>query len=423
MTPNETVLWSAELGSLGVIVLLALADLVYTRSRAAAQSLGFLGIAWLFVLLLSGLLPELLPTYDTAWLLSVQVLVGPLSASISSYWAGLWLSARKRDRLMETSLRAVSALCLAGAPLCLLLPANWQLPCSAALTLLNTALLMWLSVRAAQLGDRMAWGLALGCLLSLPFQLGLYALALGNRPPLGVQFAVALFGLVAFSVVGVMLWLRNRRHLRTQRDVPSEIDPITQLWGSMAIVQKIIAAQRRQANTDSDGLVLAVLVFEPEKLAAQVGQYGLNEIYAELARRLRRQVGVLNPVGRYYDRCFVGLIETLHSPKLMRTTGLRVATGLRRPLEIASPTGYRVTLTLDIGVGLVHFSRATKDVDQLLHDAQHLAELAREMRSRTAVLDPATRAPVPVEKAALDGSWASLRLQVIQDPQDSVLLR
>ncbi len=423
MTPNETVLWSAELGSLGVIVLLALADLVYTRSRAAAQSLGFLGIAWLFVLLLSGLLPELLPTYNTSWLQSAQVLVGPLSASISSYWTGVWLSARKRDRLMEISLRAVTVLCLASAPLCLLLPANWQLPTSAMLTLLNTALLMWLSVRAAQLGDRMAWGLALGCLLSLPFQLGLYALALGNRLPLAVQFAVALLGLLAFSVLGIMLWLRNRRQLRTQRDVPSEIDPITQLWGSMAIVQKIIAAQRRQVNTDSDGLVLAVLVFEPEKLAAQVGQYGLNEIYAELARRLRRQVGVLNPVGRYYDRCFVGLIETLHSPKLMRTMGLRVAAGLRRPLEVTSPTGYRVTLTLDIGVGLVHFSRATKDVDQLLHDAQHLAELARQMRSRSAVLDPVTAEPMPVEKAALDGTWASLRLQAIHNPQDSVLLR
>ncbi|MGY8904206.1 MAG: hypothetical protein ACKVIH_06630 [Burkholderiales bacterium] len=45
------------------------------------------------------------------------------------------------------------------------------------------------------------------------------------------------------------------------------------------------------------------------------------------------------------------------------------------------------------------------------------------MRSRSAVLDPVTAEPMPVEKAALDGTWASLRLQAIHNPQDSVLLR
>ncbi|MFM9878811.1 MAG: hypothetical protein ACKVOO_00175 [Burkholderiaceae bacterium] len=409
MTPNEIVLWSAELGSLGLIVLLAVADLAYTRSKAALRSLGFLAASWIFLLLMSGLLPLLIPALPAPWLFALQVMIGPLCSSLGSYMGGIWLSARKRDRLMEAGFRSATLVCLVGAPACLLLPLAWQLPAAAALSFCNLSLALWLSVRAAQLGDRMAWGLALACVLTLPFQMGMYLLIDAARPSLGVQLGIALCGLLGFVVFGVMLYTRNRHLLRAKRDVSSEIDPITQLFGSMAMVQKILAAQRRQAVTGSNGALIAVLVFEPEKLAAQVGQYGLNEIYAELARRTQRQLGVLNPVGRYYDRCFIGLIETLHSPRLMRTMGLRVAARLRRPIEVSTPSGKRITLRAEIGVGLVHFSRANKDVDQLLHDAQQMAGQARGMRSRAAIIDSVNARAQPVEKAVLDGPWSGLK--------------
>ncbi|MFM9878810.1 MAG: hypothetical protein ACKVOO_00170 [Burkholderiaceae bacterium] len=422
MTPSETILWSAVLGSLGLIVFLGLAELAYSRSLASAQNLAFLFSSWGFALLLSGLPLTLLPSLELAWLQVAQVLIGPLASALGSYGASLWLAARKRDRLLAVGLRITTVLGLAGAPACLLLAVPWQLPAAACLTVLNLLVALWLSVRAAQLGDRMAWGLALACLLTLPFQIGMYAMVIGSRLAFGWQAVIALFGLLGFGVFGLMLWLRSRQQLSARRDVPSEIDPITQLFGSMALVQKIIAAQRRQAATDSNGVLLAVLIFEPEKIAAEVGQYGLNEIYAELARRTQRQVGVLNPVGRYYDRCFVALVETLHSPSLLRTVGLRLASRLRQPVEVASMTGERTTVKVDVGVGLAHFYRGAKDVDQLLHDAQQLAEVARGMRSRTAVLDPASGVAVPVEKAALDGNWAHMRQQMAHVPQDSIAL-
>lgn len=422
MNQSETILWSAVLGSMGLMVLLALADVIYSRSRTSLQSLGFLALSWLFALLMCGLLAEQLLGPYRNWLQAAQVLIGPLVAGLGCYWVSLWLVARKRDRLMQYGLRAASALCFVVGPACLLLPLNMQLQTVATLPVLAMAVSLWLSVRAAHLGDRMAWGLAVGCLLALPFQVGMYALALGNPLSLLLQMLVALTGLVSYAVLALMMWWRNHRQISAQREVPSEIDPVTRLFGSMALMRKILAAQRRQARTGSDGMVLAVLVFEPEKLAAQVGIYGLNEVYAELARRTQRQAGVLNPVGRYYDRCFIALVETLHSPRLMRTTGLRLASRLRRPIEVATMSGERISLTVEIGIGVVHFSRASKDLDQLLHDAQHLAELARQMRSRAAAFDPLTGTAMAVEKIALDGTWHGFKQVVQYKPTDSALV-
>ena len=126
---------------------------------------------------------------------------------------------------------------------------------------------------------------------------------------------------------------------------------------------------------------------------------------------MQRHTGVVNPAGRYYDRCFIVLIETMHSPKWIRTLGLRVASSLRHPLEVTSLAGERMQVHANIGVGITHLSRTRKDVDQLLDEAQSLAQAARAMPSRAAMMDPDTRQPVPVESADLGDSWKALRAQ------------
>ena len=275
---------------------------------------------------------------------------------------------------------------------------------------------LWLTVRAAQQGDRLAWGMAWACAIGLPMQIGMYQLALSmtqlvSRPALPWQAAIALVCTAYFAVTGTMLWLRNRHESNIRSEQQTGRDPITQLYSSVEIVKKIIHAQERRARTKRDGAVMAVMVFEPERLQAQIGQYGMNEIYIQLARRMQRHTGVVNPAGRYYDRCFIVLIETMHSPKWIRTLGLRVASSLRHPLEVTSLAGERMQVHADIGVGITHLSRTRKDVDQLLHEAQSLAQAARAMPSRAAMMDPDTRQPVPVESADLGDSWKALRAQ------------
>ena len=98
----------------------------------------------------------------------------------------------------------------------------------------------------------------------------------------------------------------------------------------------------------------------------------------------------------------------MHSPRWIRTLGLRVASSLRRPMDVPSISGH-IRITPDVAVGIVHLSAADKDVDQLLHEAQAVAEAARTMRSRAAMLDPETHTAVPVEHAELGSSWRALR--------------
>ncbi len=413
MRTAEMMIWSAVVGSMGLIVLLAFADALYSRTRSSANALGYLMGGWFFVALLSGLAGAVFTQIQGEPLHVLQVLIGPLCASVGSYGTSRWLSAQQRDRIMKTSMRTISIAGLAGAPLCLLLERDLQLPVSAAITICSLCVLIWLGVRAAQLGDRMAWGLTAGFVITFPLQLGMYWLAMGNtRPSIVWQLAIALAGLASLTVTAVMVWLRNRHEQQFQNEGRSRRDRITQLYSSVVIVQKIIHAQRRLVRTRRDGALMAVMLFSPEQLVSQVGQYGMNEIYIQLARRMQRHTGVVNPAGRYYDRCFIVLMETMHSPKLIRTLGLRVASSLRRPIDVISLNGERIKVVADVGVGIVHLSGARKDVDQVLHEAQSVAEAARGMRSRAALLDAETRHAVPVETAELGSTWRAQRAQL-----------
>lgn len=409
MSDSEMMLWSAAAGALGLVVLLAVADAVYSRTRAAWQTLSYLALCWLVVVLLCGLPIELWP--DGKEPLGVaQILAGPVCASMGSFGASQWLSAHQRDRLMKVSLLTMTLVCVIGGPLCLLLAPQWALPASATLAVLNLSVVLWLSVRATQLGDRLAWGLALGCLLTLPAQIGLYSLVLSpTRLSLPLQAGVAMAALFSVVITAAMLWLRNRQTRQLMQGEVSRHDPITQLYDGVVMVQKIIRAQRRRLRTRRDGALMAVLLFEPESLLPQIGQAGLNEIYIQMARRMQRHTGAVNPAGRYYDRCFVVLLETMHSPRWIRTLGLRVASSLRRPMDVMALGGRHVRIKPDIAVGIVHLSAAGKDVAQLLHEAQSVAQAARAMRSRAALLDPETRTAVPVEHAELGSSWRALR--------------
>lgn len=410
MHPTEMMIWSAVTGAVSIILLLAVADALYSRNRSSVNALIYLTGNWLFVILLSGLPGAVLPQMPAGLLHVLQVLVGPLTASMGCYGASLWLSAHKRDRTVEVGLRFVAATCLAGGPLSLLASLDTQLLLSACLTVLCRCLLVWLCVRGAWLGDRMAWGLAGGFFLTLPLQIGMYWLALGDNPPgIAAQAATGMTGLVGLTMIAFMIWIRSRQEQVFRNEDHSLRDSITQLYASVVIIQKIILAQRRLMRTRRDGALMAVVLFDPERLAAQVGQTGLNDIYVELAKRMQRYTGMLNPAGRYYDRCFLVLMETIHSPSLIRTVGLRVASSLRRPVAVTSLEGESIRVTADIAVGIVHLSSAGIDVDQLLHEVQSVAEAARTMRSRVALLDPQSRQAISLDRAELGGSWQAMK--------------
>jgi GGDEF domain-containing protein len=417
MSAAEIMLWSAVTGAVGMVILTGLVDAAVSRTVAAWQLLAYLTTSSLIVILLGGL-PEALWPGDRAWLQMAQVLMAPLCAAIGSYGVSQWLYADRRDRTIRITLVVMTVSSLAGGPLCLLLSPASRLPASAALCITTMALALWLAVRAAQRGDSLAWGLAAGCLLALPAQLGLYYVALArNRPSLDLQAAVAFAALISILLTGMMIWRRSRQVRHLYQRQASDRDPASGLFNSLAMLQKIITSQCNRRKTGGDGALMAVMLFEPESLLAQIGHSGLNELYRELALRMRRHTGIINPAGRYYDRCFLVLFETMHSPRWLRTLSLGVAASLRQPVELTSLSGERLQVSADIGVGIIHVSEGIKNVDELVHEAQAVAAAARSMPSRAALFDPVTRRAVAAESTDLGSHWKSMRAAAKTGPK------
>ena len=61
--------------------------------------------------------------------------------------------------------------------------------------------------------------------------------------------------------------------------------------------------------------------------------------------------------------------------------------------------GEPVRVRVDIGVGVVHLLALHAEVEDVLDDAQRLAEAARHIRSRAAMADPVTGEILAVEQA------------------------
>jgi GGDEF domain-containing protein len=401
MGAHELAVWSMALGAIGAVALARLADLAARPSLAQVQGVAYHATVFLLVLVLSGVNGEFWP-WPEGRLRYAQVLAGPVCVGLSNFWIRGWLQAVQRDRIMSAVLRASAVLLPLGALACLALPPAQQVPAAAALSLTGCAVTLWMTVRAWLMGDRLAPVMAAGCALTLPAIGGMYAIAMKQPLGLGVHALLALTAALSNGLTGVVLWRRDRHEWRIREEVsPSQFDPVTRLHSGISLVQKLLKAQRRRRRTRRDGAVLAIMVFDVERIASQAGTAGVNEAFICMAARIQRQVGVVNPVGRYYDRCFVTLVETIHSPAWLRTLGLRVATSLRRPMDIPTASGGRIQITADVGVGVVHLSGGRQPVEDILHDAQRMADAARGMRSRAAILDPASGEVVPVEQAHL----------------------
>jgi len=410
----ELAIWSAAAGAIALVVLLGLADFALSRRIDALHGAIYNLIALFFVLVMSGIAGSLLPPQWRPELRIAKVLAGPVCAFTGDLLIRTWFGARHRDRLMDLSLLVAGiAVPVLAAGALLMLPRAQQLPAAAGMVVLNTALVTWMSVRAWLLGDALALGIALGSLLMVAAVGGLYAIALAAPMGTGAQALVALGSVLCVAVIGIVLWQRNQhaRRVRGSQEVQSQYDAVTKLPGGLPVVRHLIRAQKRRSMTRREGAIIAVLVFEPERIRAVAGTVGLNEAYVQLAHRLQHQVGVMNPAGRYWERCFVVVVESIRTTASLRTMGLRVAAALRRPMHVTGADGSPMQVRLDVGIGVLRLERESAEVEDLLHEAQALAEAARHFASRAATRDPETGDVVPVEHAQLGPRPATSRPQ------------
>jgi GGDEF domain-containing protein len=403
MSALTLMVWSMALGAIAAVVVTRIFDLLARPSAAQVRAVAYHLSVFLLVLVESGVLRQAGSTGPER-LRVLQVLAGPVCVGLSSFWIHAWLAASERDRLMATVLRLIAFVLPLLAIAALALPRGQQLPAAALLSLAGCGLTCWLTFRAWSIGDRLALPMALGGLLSLPAIAGLYAMAmgLGHWHP-AEQAAIALAAAASNALTGHVLWRRAMRlwRLRETGSVPA-IDPVTRVHSSAALVQRLVAAQKRRRHTRREGALVAVTVFAPERIATLFGPAALNEVWMTLAGRIQREMRGVHPVGRYWERCFVALAETVPDRAWLRTLGLRLAASLRQPVEVTGRDGEPVRVRLDFGVGVVLLGRRDAEAEDVLDEAQRLAEAARAMRTRAATADPATGAAVPIEEAQLE---------------------
>lgn len=403
MSAVEIMTWSLALGAIAAVALVRAVDLAVRPSVSRAHSAAFHLTVFAFVAILSGLPGVLVPSLSPAVLHAAQIAAGPACVGLSALWIGGWLNARHRERMMARTLRLAALLTPLAGLSCFTLPQALQLPAAAAVSLLGSSVTLWLIWRASLMGDRLAPLMAWGCLLTLPAIAGLYATAMKlDAATPAWQGLFALCAAVSNALTGFVLWRRDRHDWRARQEYRiSHYDPVTRLHTGITLGQKLIKAQLRRRRMKRDGAVLAVRVFNADSVAAQAGPRGAQEMFIGLAARIQRQVGVVNPVGRYHDGCFVCLVETIDAAAWLRTLGLRLACSLRRPMEVGTASGQLLQIHPDIGVGVVHLTDPHDDLDAVLYDAETMAALAHRTPSRTAMLDPATGAVVPLEQAQL----------------------
>lgn len=405
MNPLTLMVWSLALGVIGTLGLGRALDLLRRTSRSRLRAVSYHASVFLLVLILSGVLQQA-NSPAPGRLHVLQVLAGPLCVGFSTFWIHGWLAAAQRDRTMAVLLQAGALVLPLAGVLALLLPHEQQLPAAAAAALLGSGMMSWLTLRAWLMGDRMALLMALGCLLTLPAIAGLYALAMELlSQDAGAQAALALCAASSNAMTGLVLWRRDREVARSRRlgRGANQLDPLTRLpWGP-TLVRQLIGSLQRRHRSGRDGALLAVVVYDVQRLLPQVGSAGLQAVWLALVARMQHQLGVVNPVGRYWDHCFVAMVEAIPTPLALRTLGLKLSTSLRRPFEVPGPGGQPLQVQLELGVGVVHLppGRQWLEIEDLLDEAQQLAGAARSMRSRAAVLDPASGQPVAVEHARL----------------------
>ena len=406
MNAQELTIWSMALGAIGAVALGRLVDFMLRPSVSQLQGVGYHAAVFLLVFILSGVAAETGLPLGRPLLQVLQVVAGPACVGLSDLWIRGWLYAPQRDRMMASLLRLSGLLLPLAGVACLALPAPVQLPSAAAISVLGGLLTLWLTARAWQLGDSLAPVMAAGCLLTIPAIAGLYAVAM-ELPGfgLGVHAGLALCAALSNAFTGFGLWRRDRHEQRARRSPSSTLqtDPVTQLHSGRSLVEQLMRAQRRRQRSGQDGAVLAVMLFNLERIRAEAGTAGINQMFICMASRMQRQVGAVNVVGRYYEGCFVALVESIQSTASLRTLGLRVASSLRRPIEVTTMSGERAGVSADVGVGVVHLSGRGAAVEDILDDAQQMAEAARGMQSRAAIRDPRTAQAVPVEHANLGG--------------------
>ena len=407
MDTGDIIIWSAAAGSGLTLAVGTAARAATQRSRGSAK-LGLFLVAWgALVLVMSGL-PELVwRDLPADIVLAVKAGFGPLVEAIALSLLGVWLGVRRRDRLAHWTVTAgASLLALCGMALLVgpfvvpgVLPVEW-LQASAAVDAVGVVLAALACTRAARIGDSLAWGMLGACGLLAVAVAGMHVHVLA--PDVVGHAAQCVVAATASGYMMAVTWLVNLR-LEQNRRLANELrssdgrDPLTKLPQGAALLDLTADALKRSVRLKRECAIIAVSVPNLYDLNGEAGYDIDHDVAVLLSARIQSVVGVHDDVGIYHPSCFVVAVPAVQSARTMRAIGLRLASKMRQPFPVRTVSGESLTFRPEVGVGVVRIASSISDASLTLEDAEALAGIARNYRSRAAIREISEKAPSPLD--------------------------
>jgi GGDEF domain-containing protein len=422
MNTYEIALWSACLGVYFSYACLSFFYALYNRTMSGFQTVLFVLSCGAFVMFGSGLGAVLWKgmsqTTEIRWVTGW----GAFSAAYAAMGLRNFLRAEQRDAVVDRGLLCVSLL---GALLLLsqLWPDQRQALEWVAIGATAAALIaFWLALRAWLLGDRFAMPMSLACAAMVFAVMGLYGLALGAvKDSLWLQLAAAICAALYVVLVCHTMKRRFSGHRRMSRALAAsrEKDLLTQLWTGAAFIGKVDEAISRARRNRKELAVICVEIYNAGTLRQELGHNGLEQVIYGMATRIRQQSGGASSVGRYSDTSFVVVLDSVKHPSYLRTTGLRLASSVRRPYMLNAFSSDPREFKADVGVGIARVAAGRQArrrqvntthagefdsfslAQDVLHESAEVAMAARKFSSRAGIVDSYSRTAIALELAEL----------------------
>jgi GGDEF domain-containing protein len=377
MENTQYLIWSAQSGALAMLLAVSFAVANVHRSLASGQQVAWLAASCFMNIAVNGFLRTLVPALSDGQAHVLQVAVGPLVFGLSALWLRNWLDLRRRSLTMDRCLLGIAIAALVGGVACFALDVEDQFAASGMVAFATCMGIAVMCLWAGMRGDRLSLFMAVSTLIVATATALEYSMANGASERLDIRALSALLIVVGTTLISVLLWLRSHKEYESLMGnmVSAQLDPATRLYNGRTLVHKISEAQNRLRMLSGDGAVVAVVVSGLSPLAQKIGTGGVHELLIRAGARVRREAGLINPVGRYFDACFVVLIETLSDPSEVDRLVHLLTKSLSRPMEIRGVHGEPQTVTLNIGVGAARLFHQS-DISSVLHRAEQSARSA-----------------------------------------------
>jgi GGDEF domain-containing protein len=418
----EIALWSACLGVYFSYACLSLFYALYNRAFLGRQTVLFVLFWGAFVALGSGLAAALINDISPAVENRLVMASCALAASYSAMGLRKFLRAEQRDALVDRGFLFVAMVCAL-----LLLAQAWpdQLQAMVAVAMIAvgaSVMAFWLSLRAWLLGDRFALPMAVACAAMIFAVLGLFATALGaidhNMP---LQTAAAICAGVYVVVVCHTMKRRHAEHRKMKQALAASRDKdlLTHLWTGAVFIRSVDEAIARARRNRKEMAVICVEIYNTGHLRQEFGQSGLEQVIYGMAARIRMLAGSSVVVGRYSDTSFMVVLDSVKQTVFLRTLGLRLAVGVRRPYTLDAFSSEQREFKAEVGVGIARVASGREKTQRVintmqggefdsfsmaqdvLHEAAELAIASKRFNSRAAIMDGYSRKAIALEDAEL----------------------